>query len=146
MIIIVHWESYRTRRQGPYLRHCIGISMVKRLKPRTNLIQDSRCAYRDSSGHLPAKIQKSNCYSRFSWLRRVGENISFEISGNRNLVALFVDPGTTLTELKKQMEHETGYSEKERQLYFSFVSYWRNFGNKRYHKILGKEESTGEHE
>jgi hypothetical protein len=25
------------------------------------------------------------------------------------------------------------------------VSYWRNFGNKRYHKILEKGESTGEH-
>jgi len=35
--------------------------------------------------------------------------ICFILSGNRNLVVLFVGPGTTLTELKKQMEHETGH-------------------------------------
>jgi len=94
--------------------------MVKLLEPSTNLTQDSRCAWRDSTGHLPAKIRKSNRWSRLSWLRREGENISFEHSGNRNLVALSVGPRTKLTEIKKQLEHETGYSEKERQLYFVF--------------------------
>lgn len=43
--------------------------------------------------------------------------ICFELSWNRNLVALFVGPGTTLTELKKRMEHERSYPEKERQFF-----------------------------
>jgi hypothetical protein len=90
MIIKVHWKSYRRKRQEPCLRHCLGISMVKHPKPRTKLIQNIRCAYRDSSGHLPAKIQKSHCWSRLKWLRREDENIPFVLSGNRNLVALFL--------------------------------------------------------
>jgi hypothetical protein len=60
MIIIVHWKSCITKRQGPYFRHSFGISMVKHLKPRTKLIQNVRCAYRDSSRHLLVKIQKSH--------------------------------------------------------------------------------------
>ena len=75
--------------------------------------QDSRCAYRDSSGHLPAKFRRV-----IAGAGLVGYNerakIRFVLSGNQNLVALFVGPDTTLTELKNQMEHETGYSEQWR--------------------------------
>jgi hypothetical protein len=47
-----------------------------------------------------------------------------------------------MTELKKQTEHETGYSGKERQFYFFFVTgvIWKKRGTVKY---LKRENAQG---